>query len=190
MADPDQQPGRRFTRLAVVLAGIVLGQFLLYGPSLVGRKVLLPLNYLAFPNCYLADTLQTPNSYQDPTPQDLVLLFEPDRLFAIREFVAGRFPLWTPFKYGGVPFIWPKYSPFFLLACSGGITRHPRVGATPGRADCSHGSLFFLPACAPSEFLAGDTRRVVLSHDRLFYFLARLPHLCLGLLAALVAVHR
>jgi hypothetical protein len=115
--DPSQQPGRRFSRLAIVLAGIVAGQLLLYGPSLMGRKVLLPLNFLAFPNCYLADTLQTPNSYQDPVPSDLVLVFEPDRRFAIREFAAGRFPLWTPAKYGGVPFTFSKYSPFFLFTC-------------------------------------------------------------------------
>ena len=101
----------------MVLAGIVAGQFLLYGPSLTGRKVLLPLNFLAAARCYLPQTIQTTNSYQDPVPQDLVLLFEPDRLFAMREFAAGRFPLWTPAKYGGVPFIWPKYSPFFLFTC-------------------------------------------------------------------------
>lgn len=101
----------------MVLAGIVAGQFLLYGPSLTGRKVLLPLNFLAATRCYLPQTVQTTNAYQDPTPQDLVLLFEPDRLFAIREFAAGRFPFWTPAKYGGVPFIWPKYSPFFLFTC-------------------------------------------------------------------------
>ena len=45
--EPSPQPGRRFSRLAMVLAGIVAGQFLLYGPSLTGRKVLLPLNFLA-----------------------------------------------------------------------------------------------------------------------------------------------
>jgi len=103
--------------LAVVLAGIVLGQFLLYGPSLAGRKVLLPLYCLAIPNYYLPDTPQTPNAFQDSTPTDLVLLFEPDRRFAIRELAAGRFPLWTPAMYGGVPFIWPKYSPLFLFTC-------------------------------------------------------------------------
>jgi hypothetical protein len=117
LVDISQPPGRKFLRLAVVLAGIVLGQFLLYGPSLAGRKVLLPLNFLATPLCYLTETLPTPNSGQDPVPQDLVLLFEPDRRFAISEFAAGRFPLWTPAKFGGVPFIWPKYSPFFLFTC-------------------------------------------------------------------------
>jgi len=115
--EPSQQPGRRFSRLAIILAGIVAGQFLLYGPSLTGRKVLLPLNFLAAARCYLPQTIPATNAYQDPIPQDLVLLFEPDRLFAIREFAAGRFPFWTPAKFGGVPFIWPKYSPFFLFTC-------------------------------------------------------------------------
>jgi hypothetical protein len=114
---PSQPPGRKFSKLAIVLAGIVLGQFLLYGPSLMGRKVLLPLDCLAFPGSYLANTLQTPNHYQDLAPLDLVLQFEPDRRFAMREIAAGRFPLWTPNHYGGVPFICAKYSPFFLFKC-------------------------------------------------------------------------
>ena len=104
-------------RLAMVLAGIILGQFLLYGPSLIGRKVLLPLHCLAIPRYYLPDSPQTPNLNDDPTPSDLVLLFEPDRRFASSEFSAGRFPLWATAEFGGVPFIWPKYSPFFLFSC-------------------------------------------------------------------------
>ncbi len=112
-----QSFGGKFSRLAVVLAGIVLGQFLLYGPSLVGRKVLLPLDYLLIPNCYLPDTPQTPNSLQDAIPGDLVLQYEPDRRFAVREFSAGYFPLWSPAEFGGVPLICPKYSPFFLFTC-------------------------------------------------------------------------
>ena len=67
--------------------------------------------------CYVPDTVQTPNSYQDPIPKDLLLVFEPDRRFAMREFSAGRFPLWMPHQYGGVPFLGPKYSPFFLFTC-------------------------------------------------------------------------
>jgi len=117
LADPGQPPGWKFPRLAMVLAGIVLGQFFLYGPSLTGRKVLLPLDCLRMAGYYLPDTAQTPNAYQDLTPQDLILQFEPDRRFAIKEFAAGRFPLWTPARYGGVPFICAKYSPFFLFTC-------------------------------------------------------------------------
>ena len=115
--DFGQSFGRRFSRLAVVVAGIVLGQFLLYGPSLVGQKILLPLNYLAMPRVYLPDTPQTPNSFHDPVPGDLVLQYEPDRRFAVREFSAGRFPLWSPAEFGGVPLICPKYSLFFLFTC-------------------------------------------------------------------------
>src|ERR1039458_10852078 len=88
---------------------------------------------LATPLCYLTETLPTPNSGQDPVPQDLVLLFEPDRRFAISEFAAGRFPLWTPAKFGGGPFIWPKDSPFFLftsLSGSRGSLLSGRSGAT------------------------------------------------------------
>ncbi len=129
---------------------------LLYGPSLTGRKVLLPLDCLAFPGSYLANTLQTPNHYQDLAPLDLVLQFEPDRRFAMREIAAGRFPLWTPNHYGGVPFICAKYSPFFLFKCLAASPGHPRVGATSRRAGCRHGRLFILPARDSSEFLAGN----------------------------------
>lgn len=117
LTGPSQSPGRKFTRLAVVLAGIILGQFLLYGPSLVGQRILLPLNCLLNRHFYVADTVQTPNSSHDPVPLDLVVQCEPDRRFAIKELSAGRFPLWTPNQFGGVPFIGPKYSPFFLFTC-------------------------------------------------------------------------
>jgi hypothetical protein len=117
LADPSQQLRRKFSRLAVVLAGIVVGQFLLYGPSLMGRKVLLPLDFLRKPGCYLPNTVQTPNSFQDSVPMDLVLQFEPDRHFAMKEFSAGRLPLWIPTRYGGATFIWSKYSPFCLFTC-------------------------------------------------------------------------
>ena len=36
------------------MAGIVLGQVILYGPSLAGRKVLLPVDYLPAPDVYTA----------------------------------------------------------------------------------------------------------------------------------------
>lgn len=53
-----------------------------------------------------------------------MLQFEPDRRFAMNELHRGRFPLWTPHQYGGVPFLWPKFSPFFLSTC---ITESPVV---------------------------------------------------------------
>ena len=108
----------KLVRLAIVLAGLVAGQFLLYGPSLTGQKVLLPLDVLAQPNFYLPSGFAGPDSSaHDPVRSDLVLQFEPDRRFAAGELKQGRFPFWIPGQYGGVPFILPKYSPFFFLTC-------------------------------------------------------------------------
>ena len=101
---------------AVVFLGIVVGQFLIYGPSLVGRKILLPLDYLALPEVYLPRTAEVAKIVpHDATLSDLVLQFETDRRFAAGELRAGRFPFWAPYQYCGAPFVWPKYSPFLLL---------------------------------------------------------------------------
>jgi hypothetical protein len=109
---------RRLARLLIVMAGILAGQFILYGPSLTGSKILTPADCLEMPRTYLPNTAETPSGYpHDPILQDLIQQFEPDRLFAVREFKAGRIPMWTPHQYGGVPFIGPKYSPFFLATC-------------------------------------------------------------------------
>ncbi|HVM47774.1 MAG TPA: hypothetical protein VMU04_07090 [Candidatus Acidoferrum sp.] len=106
----------RPTRLALVLAGIVFGQFVLYGPSLLGRKVLLPLDLLTVPKFYLPQTPEvskiTPDNKSLP---DLIFLCEPARRFAVSELHAGRLPMWAPYQFAGVPFIWPKFSPFMAL---------------------------------------------------------------------------
>ena len=112
-------------KLLIVLAGIILGQAIVYGPSLIGEKVLLPLDILAQPSMYIH---QTPST-AEIVPHDLVLLdlidqFEPMRCFAVSEIHKGRFPLWVPYQYGGVPFVWPKYSIFLLLEC---CTKSPIV---------------------------------------------------------------
>lgn len=100
------------------MGGIVLGQFILFGPSLLGQKYLLPLDILQQPAFYLPAGPDAATFYpEDPIYLDKVLQFEPDRRFAVSELKAGRFPFWTPYQYGGVPFIWPKYSPFALVSC-------------------------------------------------------------------------
>lgn len=104
-------------RLAVVVIGIVLFQFVLYGPSLVGKKVLLPVDNLALPSVYLPKAVAANIHPDDPMRLDPIWQFEPDRRFAVNEMKAGRFPMWTPYEYGGAPFIWPKYSPFLLFTC-------------------------------------------------------------------------
>src|SRR5947207_2664072 len=46
---PKGRPGR----LAIVLAGIMVGQVILYGSSLIGQKILLPIDFLAWPGVYI-----------------------------------------------------------------------------------------------------------------------------------------
>jgi hypothetical protein len=107
---------RRTTRLLIVLAGIVLGQFILYGASLTGRKVMLPLDLLARQDTYLPRTPEVEKiEPQNTVLSDLILLSEPSRRFAIAELRAGRLPTWAPYGYGGAPFVWPIFSPFLAL---------------------------------------------------------------------------
>jgi hypothetical protein len=112
------QPGTSL-KLLIVIAGIVLGQAVLYGPSLIGRKILLPLDLLAQPGNYLPqDRANTGMAAHDVALIDQVDQWEPARQFAVSEIHQGRFPLWAPYHYGGVPFVWPKYSLFLLLESS------------------------------------------------------------------------
>jgi hypothetical protein len=108
----------RFVKIFIVLAGIFFGQAVLYGPSLIGSKILLPLDLLAKPGVYIPQTAgiagMTPH---DEMLADLIDNFEPGRQFAISEIRQGRFPLWSPCNYAGAPFVWPKYSVFLLLEC-------------------------------------------------------------------------
>src|ERR1041384_2851379 len=84
-------PGSRVIRLAVVLAGIIVGQAILFGPSFIGQKVLLPVDILAYPGVYIptpaGSKLIAP---RDLITADLVLQFEPERRFTAGELHAGR----------------------------------------------------------------------------------------------------
>jgi hypothetical protein len=113
--NPKKLAGRG-AKLLIVFAGIILGQAILYGPSLIGRKILLPVDLLAKPGVYIPQTSETAKiAPHDEMLADLIDQFEPARQFAASEIHQGRFPLWLPYQYGGVPFIWPKFSPFLLL---------------------------------------------------------------------------
>jgi len=104
---------------AILLAGIVLGQAILYGPSLIGSKVLLPLDLLASPKTYLPLTPETLKIVpHDLAVVDLVLSVEPARRFSVGEYRAGRCPSWTPFQFGGSRFVFPAQSPFWILKSS------------------------------------------------------------------------
>jgi hypothetical protein len=103
--------------LALVALGIIAGQLILYGPAFLGRKILLPLAILAEQTKYLPTPPGGPEVFSPkPVLLDLLAITEPDRRFAASEIAQGRFPLWNPHQFGGVPFTWPKYSPYFLLS--------------------------------------------------------------------------
>ncbi len=113
---PRGRISRVLRRLAIILTGIVIGQSILYGPSLVGQKILLPLDILILPNVYLPRTPEVAKIVPHNALQsDLVLAFEPSRRFAVSEIHAGRFPFWAPYQYAGAPFVEPKYSPLQIL---------------------------------------------------------------------------
>jgi hypothetical protein len=110
-------PPRRSVRLLIVIAGIVLTQFILYGPSLLGLKILLPLDILALPGHYLPRTPEVRQIVpEDSLRSDLVLQMEPMRRYYAAELRAGRFPTWTPYQFAGAPTATiPKFSPFMFL---------------------------------------------------------------------------
>lgn len=103
---------RRSARWAVLLAGLLVMQAAVFGPSLVGVRVLLPVDTLGFPRFYPGAETQP---WHDFTLSDLVLSYEPFRQFAAAEFRAGRIPMWHPGLFGGTPFAqFGKYSPYNL----------------------------------------------------------------------------
>jgi hypothetical protein len=112
-----RRPRSRLARAAVVAGGLVLVQAVLFGPSLAGFKILLPLDLLTVGRTYLPPAPQ----YRDVRPHDFnlsdeVLAYEPMRRFAAAEVRAGRLPTWAPSEYCGAPFAaFPKFSLFNLL---------------------------------------------------------------------------
>src|SRR5688500_20390488 len=101
----------RWRRVAIVVAGIVITQAILYGPSLLGLKIMLPLDLLAQPGVYLPRTPEIAKI----VPHDIVVSDlihqEMQRRFVHTEVSAGRLPWWEPFQYCGSPIIWPWLSP-------------------------------------------------------------------------------
>ena len=107
-------PRARWRRAAIVLTGILLPQVLLYGPSLIGRTVLLPLDILAQPNHYLPPEIsQQIGQPQDWVLSDLVLQEEVYRRFAVERVRAGEVPLWNPYILCGVPFVAANHTAVF-----------------------------------------------------------------------------
>ena len=160
-------------RFLVVVAGLIACQAVLYGPSLVGRKILLPLDYLSAPGVYIPAKTIAP--LHDRILSDLVLFFEPSRQYVVSEFKAGRFPLWNPTYYLVDTFVYVNYSPCTLLNY---CVRSPVVLAWTQLLQA------VVTGVAPSVFstgvagrlLAGCGDGVVLAADRFFYSLAGIRH--------------
>ncbi len=109
--------GSAAIRLLVLALGVFAGQAVLFGPSLIGARVLLPLDVLRGPHIYMPGSSETPNIViNDPARTDLIVYYEPIRQFAISELRAGRLPWWSPYELGGVPCFRWNLSPPWLLA--------------------------------------------------------------------------
>ncbi len=103
--------------IAIAVLGIAVGQAILYGPSLVGKKILLPLDLLAVPGSYIPVTEQTRDMVpHNVTQSDLIFGLEPVREGVNNELRGGRAPLWTPYLFAGAPAFRVGLSPPWLLA--------------------------------------------------------------------------
>jgi hypothetical protein len=103
--------------IAAAVLGIVIGQAILYGPSLTGKKILLPLDLLAVPGSYLPVTEETRDIVpHNITQSDLIFGLEPVREGVNHELLEGRAPLWTPYMFAGAPAFRVGLSPPWLLA--------------------------------------------------------------------------
>jgi hypothetical protein len=100
------EPRTRRQRVLLLLALILVPQFVLFGPSLVGARILLPLDILEQQGVYMPfDPAAAPKRPIDPALADLVCELEPERRYAVEAVRAGRIPLWNPLIYCGTPFL-------------------------------------------------------------------------------------
>jgi hypothetical protein len=91
------------SRLDIAAAsGLVLLPFAVLGRALLPGHVLSPADILLIfpPWSILAPGLRMAN----PLLTDVAFMFHPWLIYAGREIAAGRFPLWNPHSFGGVPF--------------------------------------------------------------------------------------
>ena len=91
-------------RQTLLIVGILLGQAVLYGESLCGWKIFLPLDVLAQPGVYLPRTPETAKvALKNRVFTDPVFQADPAVQFAVREVRSGRLPQWDPYQYAGAP---------------------------------------------------------------------------------------
>lgn len=111
---PLLEPRSRAQRIWILLALILLPQFVLFGPSIVGARVLLPLDILEQGTVYAPFDFQSPPERQvDYVLSDLVFELEPERVYAAESVRSGRIPFWNPLNYCGTPFLAANHSSVF-----------------------------------------------------------------------------
>lgn len=180
--------GRSAAWIALVVAGIVVEQFILIGPSLLGRKVLLPLDYLAMPNVYLPSPPYGPQIVpHDRVYSDLVLIEGMSRQFMVSEFrrplaaMDAQFLLRQPLHPFRV-FAFQDRSVLFAVAV------RVRLGVVlPGDLHRA-GDVFLLPPRPSDRAVAGGDHRLVLAADGVFHLLDGLRSAAIGWLAAVDAL--
>lgn len=107
---------RALVRLAIVTAGILLGQCYLYWPALCGNQILLPVDLLAMPRLYTQSAADVKSrTFSDWTQSDQILAYEPSRRFVASELRAGRWPAWSPYTFCGSPTGGTQWSCFQCL---------------------------------------------------------------------------
>jgi hypothetical protein len=109
----DAWPANPWQRAIIVLIGLIVTQAVLYGPSLVGSTVLLPLDILQMQNAYLPKPPEENFYPQNPALTDEIMVLEPWRRFAVEQVRQGRLPLWNPHNYCGSPFLAANQSALF-----------------------------------------------------------------------------
>ncbi len=104
-------------RIGIVVLGIVVGQLVLFAPSFLGNKVLLPLDILGEKGYYLPRKADQPAARpHNLVLSDQILVLEAWRHFTAQEYRAGRLPLWDPAIFTGTPLaFFSIYSPHDLL---------------------------------------------------------------------------
>jgi len=114
------EPQSAGMRAFVLVTGIVITQVILYGPSLSGKKILLPLDLLKLPRYYLPVTSETRGYVaENNSLADVILSIDLRRRYAAEQVRSGRLPLWNPMNYCGAPFIGANntavFSPFLVV---------------------------------------------------------------------------
>jgi len=105
------EPRTRRVRVLLLLALLLVPQFILFGPSLVGAKVLLPVDLLNQPGIYMPNAPQERGT--DFVLSDLVYELEPERIYGVEAVRSGRLPLWNPLIYCGTPFLAANHTSVF-----------------------------------------------------------------------------